>query len=160
GVPSLVFSPDGTRVYAVVASTTYGLPVDGSTPLTFQGGQDSTVAVSPDGHALLVTAKEGLYLSSTTTSATMIRDPLPIGPTAVYRVSSGMFARSLSTAGDVGSIGFSPDGTLAAVAGFYLSVSRVSDWTEVLHVDQVHTVYTPDLSFSPDSKSVATAGDE
>src|SRR5204863_7720531 len=49
GVPSLAFSPDGTRVYAVVASTTYGLPVDGSTPLTYQGSQDSTVAARPDG---------------------------------------------------------------------------------------------------------------
>jgi WD40 repeat protein len=268
GVPSVAFSPDGARVYAVVASTTYGFPVDGSAPLTYQAGQDSTVAASPDGQAVFVTDKYGLYLSSATTT-NLIHDPLPIGPIAVglsfvpdgsrlfvagswglvsyalpantidhvvqrelygayygavavspdgkqfataesqgsdnvvtlwsastyqrgieivrsqnvfptrvtyspdgvlvgiagnqgsvYRTSTGAQASWLSVAGDVGSIGFSPDGTLAAVAGFYVSVARTSDWMEVLHVDQAHTVFTPDLSFSPDSKSVATAGDE
>jgi WD40 repeat protein len=270
GVSSLAFAPDGTRVYAIAASYTYGFPVDGSTPLTYQGGQDATVAASPDGQAVLVAEKFGLYLSSATTT-NMIRDPLPIGPTAVglafvpdgsrlfvtgnfglvsyalpantidhvvqrelygayyaavavspdgkqlataeaqgsdnvvtlwsastyqrglellrsqntfptrvtyspdgallgvagnlgvgyvYRTSTGTEAAWLSAAGDVGSIGFSPDGTLAAVAGTYVSVTRTSDWMEVLHVDQAHTVYTPDLSFSPDGKSVATAGDQ
>ena len=171
----------GLVSYALPANT-----IDHVVQRELYGAYYAAVAVSPDGKQFATAESQGsdnvvtlwsassyqrgleLVRSSNTfpTRVTYSPDGALLGVAGnlgignVYRTSNGTEASWLSTAGDVGSIGFSPDGTLAAVAGFYVSVTRTSDWTEVLHVDQAHTVYTPDLSFSPDGKSVATAGDQ
>lgn len=154
GVPSIAFSPDGSKIYSIVDLRT---PEENSMrhalrvwdfasrtclqTLELNTKSENQIAVSPDGQTLATgTDADGLALFEAKTLKKLA---------ALHG-----FTRSAAT------VAFSPNGQLIA-AGIWDSTVRV--WNvksrELVHVFKTNS-NTVSIAFSPDGKTLATGADE